>query len=113
MSKKGASTSGKRLGPGVVTVVPVWFCGTCRPVAVRREVVCRRWMARTDADLDDDACRAFMERYHLSTKRDAVNFAVRTVAANRSILNRRARCADPAGRAISTSCAPVPFGDLD
>jgi Arc/MetJ family transcription regulator len=37
-------------------------------------------MARTNVDLDDDACRAVMERYHLSSKRDAVNFALRTVA---------------------------------
>jgi len=38
-------------------------------------------MARTNVDLDDEACRAVMERYRLSTKRDAVNFALRTVAA--------------------------------
>jgi Arc/MetJ family transcription regulator len=38
-------------------------------------------MGRTNVDLDDDACRIVMERYHLTTKRDAVNFALRTVAA--------------------------------
>jgi Arc/MetJ family transcription regulator len=38
-------------------------------------------MARTNIDLDDDACRAVMERYRLATKRDAVNFALRIVAA--------------------------------
>lgn len=38
-------------------------------------------MARTNIDLDDEACRAVMERYRLLTKRDAVNFALRTVAA--------------------------------
>ncbi|MEX2552894.1 MAG: type II toxin-antitoxin system VapB family antitoxin [Actinomycetota bacterium] len=38
-------------------------------------------MSRTNIDLDDEACRAVMERYHLATKREAVNFAVRTVAA--------------------------------
>ena len=38
-------------------------------------------MTRTNIDLDDDACGAIMERYHLSTKREAVNFALRTVAA--------------------------------
>jgi Arc/MetJ family transcription regulator len=38
-------------------------------------------MARTNIDLDDDACRSVMARYHLSTKRDAVNFALRMVAA--------------------------------
>ena len=38
-------------------------------------------MARTKMDLDDNACRTVMERYHLSTKREAVSFALRTVAA--------------------------------
>lgn len=38
-------------------------------------------MARTNIDLDDEACRAVMKRYGLSTKRDAVNFALRTIAA--------------------------------
>jgi Arc/MetJ family transcription regulator len=38
-------------------------------------------MSRTNIDLDDDACRAVMERYHLSTKRAAVNFALRSLAA--------------------------------
>jgi Arc/MetJ family transcription regulator len=38
-------------------------------------------MARTNIDLDDEACDAVMRRFHLSTKREAVNFALRTVAA--------------------------------
>jgi len=38
-------------------------------------------MARTNIDIDDKACRVVMERYHLTSKRDAVNFALRTVAA--------------------------------
>lgn len=38
-------------------------------------------MSRTNIDIDDDACRAVMERYRLSTKRDAVNLALRTLAA--------------------------------
>jgi Arc/MetJ family transcription regulator len=38
-------------------------------------------MARTNIDLDDEACRAVMERYQLASKRDAVNFALRTLAA--------------------------------
>ncbi len=37
-------------------------------------------MSRTNVDIDDEACGAVMERYHLATKRDAVNFALRTVA---------------------------------
>jgi len=38
-------------------------------------------MARTTVDIDDSACEIVMRRYQLSTKRDAVNFALRTVAA--------------------------------
>jgi Arc/MetJ family transcription regulator len=37
-------------------------------------------MTRTNVDLDDEACRAVMERYQLTTKREAVNFALRTLA---------------------------------
>jgi len=40
-------------------------------------------MARTNIDLDDGACDTVMRRYDFSTKRDAVNFALRTVAAER------------------------------
>jgi Arc/MetJ family transcription regulator len=43
--------------------------------------VYRRCMSRTNIDIDDEACRAVMARYRLSTKRDAVNFALRTLAA--------------------------------
>jgi len=38
-------------------------------------------MSRTNIDLDDQACQVVMERYHLTTKRHAVNFALRTIAA--------------------------------
>lgn len=38
-------------------------------------------MSRTNIDLDDEACRRVMERYQLRSKRDAVNFALRTLAA--------------------------------
>jgi len=38
-------------------------------------------MTRTNIDLDDSACRAVMVRYQLSSKRDAVNFALRALAA--------------------------------
>jgi len=38
-------------------------------------------MTRTNVDLDEDACRVVMERYHLSSKREAVNFALRIMAA--------------------------------
>lgn len=37
-------------------------------------------MARTNIDIDEDAARTVMRRYHLRTKRDAVNFALRAIA---------------------------------
>lgn len=38
-------------------------------------------MSRTNIDIDDEACKTVMERYHLSSKREAVNYALRLVAA--------------------------------
>jgi len=38
-------------------------------------------MTRTNIDIDDSACELVMRRYALHTKRDAVNFALREVAA--------------------------------
>lgn len=38
-------------------------------------------MARTNIDIDDDACKVVMERYHLTTKREAVNLALKLIAA--------------------------------
>ena len=38
-------------------------------------------MSRTNVDIDDRACAEVMRRYRLATKREAVNFALRTVAA--------------------------------
>ena len=37
-------------------------------------------MARTNLDIDEDACRTVMDRYHLRSKREAVNYALRLVA---------------------------------
>jgi Arc/MetJ family transcription regulator len=37
-------------------------------------------ISRTNIDIDDDACNIVMTRYRLATKRDAVNFALRTLA---------------------------------
>ena len=37
-------------------------------------------MARTNIDIDDDACAAVMRRYGLQSKKDAVNFALRELA---------------------------------
>jgi Arc/MetJ family transcription regulator len=37
-------------------------------------------MTRTNIDVDDVACAAVMERFNLSSKRDAVNLALRRLA---------------------------------
>ena len=37
-------------------------------------------MTRTNIDIDDEACAAVMQRYGLSTKREAVNLALRSIA---------------------------------
>lgn len=44
-------------------------------------VVYTRCMSRTNIDIDDEACAAVMERFHLDSKRDAVNLALRRLAA--------------------------------
>jgi len=45
-------------------------------------------MARTNIDIDEDAVRLVMERYHLRTKREAVNFALRSIAGEPLDLDR-------------------------
>jgi Arc/MetJ family transcription regulator len=37
-------------------------------------------MGRTNIDIDDELCQRVMDRYHLSTKREAVNMALRHLA---------------------------------
>ncbi len=44
-------------------------------------MVYRGCMTRTNIDIDEDACRAVMERYHLSTKRSSVILALRALGA--------------------------------
>lgn len=38
-------------------------------------------MARTNVDIDSEACAEVMRRYSLTTKREAINFALRALAA--------------------------------
>lgn len=45
-----------------------------------RQIVYHRCMSRTNIDIDEVACELLMQRYHLATKRAAVNFALRTLA---------------------------------
>ena len=37
-------------------------------------------MTRTNIDIDEEACRRVMERFNLTTMKDAVNLALRTLA---------------------------------
>jgi Arc/MetJ family transcription regulator len=37
-------------------------------------------MSRTNIDIDEVACSEVMRRYHFASKRDAVNFALRSLA---------------------------------
>ncbi len=43
-------------------------------------------MGRTNVDIDDAACAEVMRRYGLKTKREAVNFALRSVAGEKASL---------------------------
>ena len=43
-------------------------------------LVYSRCMSRTNINIDEQACAETMRRYRLATKREAVNFALRTVA---------------------------------
>jgi len=45
-------------------------------------------MSRTNIDIDDDACAVVMTRYRLKTKREAVNLALNTLAAEPLDLDR-------------------------
>lgn len=44
------------------------------------DLVYGRCMARTNIDIDDKACAEVMRRYQFSTKREAINFALRSLA---------------------------------
>ena len=44
-------------------------------------MVYERCMSRTNVDIDDTACAEVMRRYRLATKREAINYALRTLAA--------------------------------
>ena len=47
-------------------------------------------MSRTNIDIDEAACGVVMRRYGLTTKREAVNFALRELAAELSVQEARA-----------------------
>jgi Arc/MetJ family transcription regulator len=45
-------------------------------------------MSRTNIDLDDEACQVVMHRFNLTSKRDAVNYALRLLAVEPMDLER-------------------------
>lgn len=62
-------------------------------------------MARTNIDIDDEACETVMARYHLTSKRDAVNYALRLVAAEALDLDA---AAPPSSRPVRLTTRQVP-----
>ena len=50
-------------------------------LAAFRVLVYDRCMSRTNVNIDDQACAEVMRRYQLETKREAINFALRMLAA--------------------------------
>ena len=74
---------GSKFGNKTTPPVSISHCFSCRVwdlMILSLEVYC--WcMARTNIDIDDEACAIVMRRYQLVTKRDAINFALRTLAA--------------------------------
>ena len=63
-------------------------------------------MARTNIDIDEEACRRVMERFNLTTMKDAVNLALRTLAIEPMTLEGLTQCGERAGKATSLQCAP-------
>ena len=68
-------------------------------------VVYHRCMARTNVDIDEEACRAVMSRYHLATKREAVNLALRLIAGEPLSVEAARALRAPVGRATLRSSA--------
>jgi Arc/MetJ family transcription regulator len=46
-------------------------------------------MSRTNIDIDEEACAVVMRRYGLASKREAVNFALRELAAELTLPEAR------------------------
>ena len=58
-----------------------WFSSARLPRRSALPMVYGRHMSRTNVDINDEACAAVMRRYRLATKREAVNLALRLLAA--------------------------------
>ena len=56
--------------------------GVCAVCAVGSIILAYDWcMSRANIDVDGDACAAVMRRYQLTTKREAVDLALQSLAA--------------------------------
>lgn len=54
------------------------------PAGIRYPAKMYAWcMARTNIDIDEQSCRIVMDRFHLRTKKEAVNLALALVAGER------------------------------
>ena len=70
-------------------------------------------MARTTVDIDDRACAEVMRRFRLATKREAINFALRTLAAEPLSLDEARALRGIGWEATSTPCGPTARHDPD
>ena len=62
-------------GPGLL------LGGLAAAVGLSFRLVYAWCMARTNIDIDEKACASVMRRYRLKTKREAINFSLRALAA--------------------------------
>ena len=87
------------------------YAGGHRPPKHAPRVLVYRWcMGRTNIDIDEEACDTVMRRYRLASKREAVNFALRTRHEALTSIEPGA-CADRGGRATWRRCAPAGSDD--
>lgn len=78
------AVSGRRVGPRRSVSIESFTrnaAPAARELGFRSLMVYTIHMPRTNIDIDAEACAEVMRRYRLSTKREAVNFALRMVAA--------------------------------
>ena len=79
-----SGSTGSREGGGIM----VWWASDHGSSSSSRQVlglqpilVYVKCMSRTNVNIDDKACAEVMRRYRLTTKRQAINFALRALAA--------------------------------
>ena len=104
----GIGSHPKRLRRGLDgTEQPVRAARVVGPLSVLTLKVYDRCMTRTNVDIDDQACAEVMRRYRLATKGEAINLALRMLAAETALSMKPALFEVSDGRATSTQCAPT------